>query len=120
MTGNIHDIHPFIDEKYFYQYAGLTLNEVAVLCDVALKTVKKWRDTNKWPTTAKRLVMLHGGFLAGSGWEQWQLHPADNKLYSPDLRDGFTPQDIESIYYLRRRCEELERRNSAPAQYYLL
>ena len=119
MAGNLKDFHPEINDKYFYHAAGISLKTCAEVCDVHLKTVKRWRDLNCWPTWARRLILLYGGYLAQNGWHGWQIHTVDNKLYSPNLRDGFTPSEIESLHYLRQRCDYLERLNSAPAQYLL-
>ncbi len=93
-------------------------NYVAGVCGVSECTVRHWRRTDSYPEYAVKLVAMDGGFLLFRGWQGWQIRP-DGLLYAPGYRDGFKPGDITSITYLRQRCDELERRNAAPAQYLL-
>jgi hypothetical protein len=109
MAGNITQIHPNIGEKYFNYLVGITTSEAAKVCDIHIKTARRYQKENSWPLRLRRLVLLHGGMLSQEGWEGWQIHAADNKLYCPDLKYGFTPSDVKSLHYLKQRCEHLER-----------
>ena len=86
--------------------------------EVSARTFRRWEQQQSYPRWAVKVVAVEAGYLVRDGWQGWQVG-RDGLLYSPELRDGFAPQDIISIAYLQQRCAELERRNAAPAQYLL-
>ena len=93
-------------------------NYVAHVCGVQECTVRRWRSTGNYPEYAKRLIAIEAGYFPWESFDGWKV--AHGRLYSPHLKDGFSTSDIESLHYLRLRCALLEKRNSAPAQYYLI
>lgn len=95
--------------------ARVQKNRVSALVGRDECTIRRWRRADKYPEWAARLVAIDAGYFIWAGWDGWQVR--DDRLYSPGLKYGFSPDDIESIHFLRQRCDHLERLNSAPAQY---
>ena len=98
---------------YVQTVAGLTDTEAARLCFVAQDTYRRWRTDRKPNPCAVRLLGVVAGYVPWRGWEHWFYSQADQRLYSPSLRDGFTPSEVEQIPRLKQALGALERENRA-------
>jgi len=96
----------------------LDRDRLLALFEVSERTFRRWESKNNYPRWAVKLLASEAGYLKGESRRGWRV-ARDGRLYAPDLRDGFTPDDITNLHYLRQRCAELERLNQAPAQYLL-
>lgn len=117
MTYELAHYWPNLADFHLHQLAGLSRIEAAKICHVDIRTYNRWCKTGTFPAWAKKYFFILSGKLPYPGFEGWEIY--QGKLYSPDLRDGFTPREIEKIPYMRdfmRIYNDRER----PGQYILL
>ena len=118
MSNQLSDHYPDLEGLSLHFIAGITRDEAARLCCVDPRTYRRWCQTGTFPAWVKKYFFIMAGKLPFPGWEGWQI-AADGKLYSPDLRDGFTAREIEKIPWMRDFMRTYNDR-SRPAQYILL
>jgi len=109
---NIARLGPDIDIKILCLYRK---NFVAETCGVTIGQVRRWLKSGNFPDYAQKLIALEAGYFPWPEFSGWQV--ANGLLFSPNLKYGFAPGDIEAIHYLKKRLALLERENAAPAQY---
>lgn len=117
MSNDITHFYPNTADFSLHQLAGVSRAEAAQICNVHPRTYNRWCQTGTFPAWAKKYFFILSGRLAYPGFEGWQIQ--DGKLYSPDLRDGFTAREIEKIPYMRDFMRIYTDR-SRPGQYILL
>ncbi len=47
------------------------------------------------------------GYVPWQGWEKYFYNPYDKKLYSDDLKYGFSTDDLQRYHYLVQAYEQL-------------
>lgn len=82
--------------------AGLTNEQAAALCGVTLRSYQRWKQTQRAPGYAYRLLAVMAGFLPWRGFENWYFCPHDGRLYRRDLRDGFHPSELFEFLFSRQ------------------
>ena len=100
--------------------ARLTVSQVADLCGVSVRTVKRWLDDGA-PLMAYSLIQAHAGSLEPFGWDGWSLR--NGVLFSPTGLE-YTPNEINAWHFkyqelasLRSRCERMKEEISALSGY---
>lgn len=85
--------------------------EAAALLGVSRSTWHRYRYGQQCPPRSVCLVLatLEGWPVLWPGFRGWQYWPVDGRLYCNGLRDGFTPADIRSLFWLRQQVRELRR-----------
>lgn len=80
--------------------AFMTQADAARLCDVSIRTWRRWENGYvSAPRSVVELFNLLRGELSLFGWSGWYFN--GEKLYAPDLRNGFSPGDIRRIEWDR-------------------
>ena len=72
-----------------------------------ITNVKRWRNKGNYPDWAIELVAIKAGYFPWADWEGWKFD--NGYIFSPNLRYGFKPQDIENIHFIKQHYEQLER-----------
>ncbi len=85
--------------------------EAAKACLVSPETYRRWLSDRKPNKTAIKLLCILAGRSPWPGWERFSYSPYDHKIYADDLKYGFTPGDLYSMFYLRQGFEYLECEN---------
>ena len=112
MTINLYNV--FDGYEVYHQPA----ERIKKICGCSLYTAKRWLKSRQFPLWAIKLLCLYDGHFVWDEWLGWRIG-ADNRLYHPDLKYGFTAGQVAHLHYLQQRCDHLERLNRAPAQYLL-
>jgi hypothetical protein len=85
--------------------AGASIEEAARVAQVHRTTAARWRVKGNVPPAVTALLQFHfRGSLppcAGPAWTGWRFG-RDGLLYAPDLRDGFTPEEIRCLVWYRQ------------------
>ena len=71
-----------------------------------ITNVKRWRKKENYPDWAIELVAVKAGYFPWEDWEGWKFD--NGYIFSPNLRYGFKPQDIENVHFIKQHCEQLE------------
>lgn len=79
--------------------ARMKKNEVAEVLGRHESTIRRWNQLNAYPDWAMKLMAHHAGFLIHTGWEGWFIE--DGLLYHPELKHGFTAQDVAILGWVR-------------------
>lgn len=98
---------------------GIPAERVAEICQVALKTARRWKATRSIPASRRQclLLALDGDLGAITGtWAGFKL--LHGELVTPE-GDTLTPGDVRAISYRRQQVRALKRALAEPCQWKL-
>lgn len=90
---------------------GLNDESAARSCFVSPETYRRWCTDRKPNKCAIKLLSILAGRFPWPGWERFFYNAHDQKIYTYDLKHGFAPGDLHSLFYMKQGYEHLEREN---------
>ncbi len=82
--------------------AGMSRQEAARYCGIPLATWRRYLYGRPTPRPVLQLMTILAGYVPWPGWEHFYHCAQDGRLYHRTLKDGFQPQDILQIHWLRK------------------
>jgi len=87
-----------------------SLNEIARICEVSLKTAKRWKAGQAVPPSTALMVLQRDLGCFHPAWEGWQIR--EGVLYSPEGWAA-TPGDVLSIQFTQSQLATYRSENRA-------
>lgn len=92
--------------------AGLAQAEAAALAGVSVRAyADQERGRRPVRVAVYRLLLIAGGRMPWAPWRGWEAR--GDRLYAPDLVDGFAPGEVTALPYLRQLVSALKTALSA-------
>lgn len=88
-------------------HAGLSVSEACALLGRSVRTWRHWKRHGA-PDWALRVLAIYAGDLSLLGWHGWRIQ--GGVLYAPDLRYGWTPEQLYAEWWNRQRLNALDRK----------
>jgi hypothetical protein len=100
------------------------LTDKAVISVLGLARMSWWRyrrGQQRPPLSVCGYLSALSGVFHWAGWRKFNINPGNGKLFFEGLRDGWSPEDVVSIHWLRGelaswRALDEKRRRQMPAQ----
>lgn len=91
--------------------------EIVEICQVNRTTAMRWKaGLARIPYAARELIRhaLEGDLPqpAARAWPGWRFG-RDGRLYAPDLKRGFSPEDLRALHWLQQQHRYMERLHRA-------
>lgn len=92
--------------------AGLSVSEA---CEILGRSPRTWRHWKRHgaPAWALDVLALYSGDLSPLGWHGWKIR--GDTLYAPDLRYGWTAQQLYAEWWHRQLLSHHQRRQREAA-----